>query len=538
LKKKRLEWFGTAAGLWLLLVVALTIGIRLRLLDMPLERDEGEYGYAGQLLLEGVPPYQLAYNMKMPGTYLAYAVLMLVFGANPTGVHAGLLLVHLLTLGLLGAIARKFCSTWGVVAAVTTFALMTLSPSCLGLMAHATHFVLLPALAGCLILLRAESKNPWADWWSGFCFGLAFLMKQPGLFFGLGAGLYLGIQEIRRQPKNFALSLRRLICFVMGGVLPLLLVGLGLAWAGVFGPFWFWTVVYAREYASLISWTDGGLLLINQVGEMVRAAPLLWLGALIGFVRVGIGGMRTKDRWVLGGFLLFSFLAVCPGFYFRPHYFILLGPALGLLMGLAVSWGEEKLIRAKPSFVWAGALILAVIVACLQSLVADRSIYFSLSSLAASRAIYGINPFPESQLIAAYLKEHTTPEQRILVMGSEPQIYFYAQRHSSTGYIYTYSLMEPQPFARTMQNRMIEEIEKNPPAYVVFVNIPTSWLVRPTSDLHLLKWFDEYRKIQMEAIGLIQLIGPDQVETQWGPEVEQTVLRSTYYVAIFKRKIR
>jgi hypothetical protein len=63
-------------------------------------------------------------------------------------------------------------------------------------------------------------------------------------------------------------------------------------------------------------------------------------------------------------------------------------------------------------------------------------------------------------------------------------------------------------------------------------------LVRPTSDLHLLKWFDEYRKIQMEAIGLIQLIGPDQVETQWGPEVEQTVLRSTYYVAIFKRKIR
>jgi hypothetical protein len=253
----------------------------------------------------------------------------------------------------------------------------------------------------------------------------------------------------------------------MGGVLPLLLVGLGLAWAGVFGPFWFWTVVYAREYASLISWTDGGLLLINQVGEMVRAAPLLWLGALIGFVRVGIGGMRTKDRWVLGGFLLFSFLAVCPGFYFRPHYFILLGPALGLLMGLAVSWGEEKLIRAKPSFVWAGALILAVIVACLQSLVADRSIYFSLSSLAASRAIYGINPFPESQLIAAYLKEHTTPEQRILVMGSEPQIYFYAQRHSSTGYIYTYSLMEPQPFARTMQNRMIEEIEKNPPAYVV-----------------------------------------------------------------------
>jgi hypothetical protein len=42
--------------------------IRFRLRDMPLERDEGEYAYAGQLLLEGIPPYQLAYNMKLPGT--------------------------------------------------------------------------------------------------------------------------------------------------------------------------------------------------------------------------------------------------------------------------------------------------------------------------------------------------------------------------------------------------------------------------------------------------------------------------------------
>lgn len=37
----------------------------------PLERDEGEYAYAGQLMLQGIPPYQLAYNMKLPGTYAA-----------------------------------------------------------------------------------------------------------------------------------------------------------------------------------------------------------------------------------------------------------------------------------------------------------------------------------------------------------------------------------------------------------------------------------------------------------------------------------
>ena len=29
--------------------------VRLRVADVPLERDEGEYAYAGQLILQGVP---------------------------------------------------------------------------------------------------------------------------------------------------------------------------------------------------------------------------------------------------------------------------------------------------------------------------------------------------------------------------------------------------------------------------------------------------------------------------------------------------
>ena len=67
---------------WLvvLLVLLLAAFIRFRLLDMPLERDEGEYAYAGQLILQGIPPYELAYNMKLPGTYFVYALGMAVFG--------------------------------------------------------------------------------------------------------------------------------------------------------------------------------------------------------------------------------------------------------------------------------------------------------------------------------------------------------------------------------------------------------------------------------------------------------------------------
>src|SRR5271163_3081897 len=85
---------------WLVvLAVLLFIGfIRLRLLDMPLERDEGEYAYAGQLILQGIPPYELAYNMKLPGTYFAYALGMAVFGQTSAGIHLTLLAVNALTI--------------------------------------------------------------------------------------------------------------------------------------------------------------------------------------------------------------------------------------------------------------------------------------------------------------------------------------------------------------------------------------------------------------------------------------------------------
>ncbi len=88
---------------WWVLAVAvlgLVVTIRIRLLGIPLERDEGEYAYAGQLLLQGIPPYKLAYSMKFPGIYVAYAVVMAVFGQTITGIHLGLLLINIATIAL------------------------------------------------------------------------------------------------------------------------------------------------------------------------------------------------------------------------------------------------------------------------------------------------------------------------------------------------------------------------------------------------------------------------------------------------------
>src|SRR5215470_19138609 len=83
------------------IILGLVIAVRVRLLAIPLERDEGEYAYAGQLMLQGIPPYKLAYNMKFPGTYAAYAVVMSILGQTIFGIHLGLLLVNAATIALI-----------------------------------------------------------------------------------------------------------------------------------------------------------------------------------------------------------------------------------------------------------------------------------------------------------------------------------------------------------------------------------------------------------------------------------------------------
>src|SRR5207244_12113214 len=96
-----------AAVLVVLLAIALAALVRLRLVDVPLERDEGEYAYAGQLILKGFPPYLEAYNMKFPGTYYAYALVMALFGETARGIHVGLMLVNTGTALIVFATARR-----------------------------------------------------------------------------------------------------------------------------------------------------------------------------------------------------------------------------------------------------------------------------------------------------------------------------------------------------------------------------------------------------------------------------------------------
>lgn len=109
----------------------------------------------------------------------------------------------------------------------------------------------------------------------------------------------------------------------------------------------------------------------------------------------------------------------------------------GVVTTASIQWLHEKkiapLVQIIPGFIVAAAIIYPVINL--------GDFFFKATPAEACRMMYGLNPFPESIKIAEYIKAHTGKDNLIAVIGSEPQIYFYADRKSATGYLYTYGLM-------------------------------------------------------------------------------------------------
>lgn len=521
---------------WVLLAVMafiVVIAIRIRLLGIPLERDEGEYAYAGQLMLQGITPYKLAYNMKFPGTYAAYALIMAIFGQTIVGIHLGLLLVNAATISLIFLLGWRLIDSIAGIAAAISYAVLSVSPSIFGLAGHATHFVMLPVLGGMLLLLnesdRATFARPFA---SGLLFGVGLLMKQPGVFFVLFGALYLLSNDVRRQFEWRSIVLRNLT-FDLGAIVPFAIACVFLWRTGVFDKFWFWTVKYAQQYGSLVPVAAAPKNFAATAPGVISAAWTLW--TLAGFgVLAGFCSKRMRGGAVfLLCFLASSLAAFSAGLYFRAHYYVLVLPAASLFVGIAISTlsglasRRSNLVRLAPLLLFCAALG--------QPIVAARKLYFEVSPIEASRTSYGLNPFPESVRIAEYLEDHSSPSDTIAVLGSEPQIYFYSHRHSATGYIYTYGLMEPQSYARQMQEEMIRQIESARPKYLILIGVTKSWLRQPASEGLIFAWTNDYKGKFYDVVGLVNILSPNRTDYYFD-QLPTPMPQLANYIFIYRRK--
>jgi hypothetical protein len=143
-------------------------------------------------------------------------------------------------------------------------------------------------------------------------------------------------------------------------------------------------------------------------------------------------------------------------------------------VGLAVNASYELLrTRTAPLAAWIPVAFFAL--TYLSALHGQRDLLFKMDPLRVNREMHSNHGFPEAVAVADYVRNHTASEDRVAILGSEPEIFFYSRRRSATGYIYMYPMMEKQPFSLQMQTDMIHEIEATQPKLVVLYDNQLSW---------------------------------------------------------------
>lgn len=535
------DWFG-----WLLLgvVLLLVIGIRLRTLDVPLERDEGEYAYIASLMLRGVPPYAEAYTMKFPGTPAMYVAGFSVFGESTRGVHLTLLVVNATTMLLMYWLARRWHDVTISALAAAFYGLWSLMPGLQGTSAHAEHFAVLFGLAGYALLAQTFERTSHARihrWLvvllSGLLFGTAVLMKQQAAFFVAPALLYL-LWTCWRSPHDERRAAQALLgsaVLGVGVVLPFGVLVAILSQLKLFDTFWFWTIAYASTYGIGDTTHLRGMiqLAFRHVG---MASVLLDVLLITGVTSLVWDADSKRGRVFLCCLCAGGIAAVLPSLRFYDHYFVFLLPAASLFAALGLSAVARLLGSAwspRVPQIGRSTLIVLVLGAVVWS---NRLAWFQTSMVSLSRITYGANPFPEAVEIAKFLKAQAQPGERLLVFGSEPELYFYTGMPAATKYIYTYPLVERQPYAKQMQAEMIEEIERMRPEYCVVLHVNQSWIAAPSASLEIHNWWHRYQREHYEQIGMADILGRHTTNYFFGELWRDKRPQSNVWIGIYRRQ--
>lgn len=476
------QWVGIF-GLGLLFVA-----LRWNNFAVPLIRDEGEYAYAAQLLVQGVAPYQHAFIQKPPGVIYSYTLCDLL----APGVYWAPRILAAVCVGLatvlLGFIARWEFGKGVALPAMWLVTPMILLPGLDQFTANVEMFMLLPLLATVAVYCYSRQHGHKNIHWlaAGFLAATTLLFKYtalPVLAFVFAAWLF----ELWQQRASGSSIARALSSAVAGGILAL---AIGLAYFLIHDggrTFWECTVTFNRYYAASDNftpnyfwshvedfWNNWWILCLMPFGISLQVYSRF--GMSHGQV-VRVLAARWARVWFWVGMFLCALVATngsCYGQYYVPMMpFWALLCALGI-RGAASGLSQPKL-RLAP---WVQGL-LTVIVMVLVILPDVPWMRASSGQFIARKMAE--SPFIEAQAAARQVAGLTSPDDFVFVAGSEPEILYYAQRFSPTRFITSYALMIPTPLASGFQREAIHDLLARPPKMIVFTQMGSSWLRQSTS---------------------------------------------------------
>lgn len=475
--------FAARAAAAVALLAGLAAVTRISSWRKPLGTDSGQYLYIGDLVLHGDTPYVDAVNNKGPMTYLLFAVIRLGAGTSMTAVRLSLLVFAVVAALALGAyVARLATREAGVLAAIA-FALFAGLPAMQGDDPNTEQYGIAFIVAAWWMATHAGAR-----WALGAGASIAAAVAMNPAF---AIGLPFVAFELWRARAGAPVRerLRRIALGVVGGIALAGPILLWLVLRGAFDDMWELVVEYA--YARTDGSFDRGAVppsepLVDQPSgdgggggggdrEDVFGPP-----GRIDEWRYGTWALPERGLWIVGvaGLLLactdrrlrraalplLAWVVACwarvkGATYEFPHHYYPVVPALagGLALGVARLWGlmpRRALARyavavvafAVPLWLWVG----------------DRE-REALDYPPGLRWGSQFESFALAYPVAEFLREHTRPDERILVVGTDPEVYWVADRRANTPYFDVFPLLRD---GKLIGRRAVDVIE-DPPAAIV-----------------------------------------------------------------------
>ncbi|PJC49519.1 hypothetical protein CO033_01130 [Candidatus Nomurabacteria bacterium CG_4_9_14_0_2_um_filter_32_10] len=453
----------------------------------PFERDEGEYAYSAWLLRTGGTPYQDSFLQKPPliiYTYLAGQMIS-PFAVWPPRMLASIFIF--ITAILIYLIAKK---EWGEIAGIFSaflFLPMIGFPVLTPFTANTEKFMILPMIG--ILALFVYFKNSLKSWpyiLAGILSSIAIFYKPiclPVIIFIIIFYLF----KLYKSYKNPKISLLIKPFLLLGSSMILTSIIILLPFLKVWSFFIEEVFIYNSSYIN----TFNNPYLFNFLDKFIH---YWWILLLLLF---GLIFEKPKNILYYFTLLIFSLLAVLSSTI--SHYYLIIIPFLTLLCGALFNSLLESLSLNDKQKKITTIVILPII---LFIILFPFKIQFSLSPQKLSEWVYGTaNPFGESMEVARHLAEVTNKDDSVFIAGSEPQIYYYAQRKSPNRFIITFPLNLPTQYREQYQTELVNNLENTKPNAIIISKRSDSGLYREGSPEIFIKYLNEIILKNYHTIG-------------------------------------
>jgi hypothetical protein len=444
-----------------------------------LGRDEAFYAYFGERV-SGLQLYRGLWEMHFPALYYVYALAFHLPGG--TGMQH-VRVIHMLV-QVLGGIAfysllRRFLRPGHARIGAVAYVAFALSPLLEGDIANTEPFAL-PFLLASFAIAQGE-RSSFRDFVSGLLIGVAASFKQNCMLFALVipvGDLLAGAGPLRGR---FGREIRRLPALMAGCVAPIAIIAAVFAKQHLLGAMFDCTISFPLRDRLQDS------TLLKRVRDTYRlwkilpnGHPFLVIGGLAGLAylrRTGgrppagaaeaPAGARKKAIWLATWLTVAVLLAASSGRAF-PHYLEMVAPPLCALGFLAIQ--ALKDVRRRPE---AFAALFAL---CgLLALDVGASVVRGVLLYSSGNGSRGAQDGARAALIGGYIRERTTPDQRIFVWGPLPAVYHFAERSAPTRYVNLSAIARPyigrsgdQSAPGAMQE-LRRDLERTPPEFIVLI---------------------------------------------------------------------